>query len=204
GASNEFTTATIAASAYGGSCVNANYYTGIEAMYFFTPTSTGFYNISIAGQTYTSIFVFNGCPETAGTTCMGGVASSAATKTLTVPLTAGTQYFIVFDSYATPNPCDAPGSTFSMNYVAPNTKTAVATGGVWSAPTTWVGGVAPDAGSTVTIPAGATVTLDAASAVSGVTVDGTLQHGNAGTLTVYGNMTVSATGKYYPHTTAHA
>ena len=203
GATNEVDYTGLAASAYGGSCVTTQYYGGFEAMYFITPTSSGLYNISVAGQTYTSIFVFNGCPTTAGTTCMGGVFNANATKTLTVLLTAGTQYFIMFDTWPTPNsPC--PG-TFSMSYLAPNSKTAVSNGGLWSSPGTWVGGVAPDAGSTVTIPAGSTVTLDAAVAVSGLTVDGTLQHSVAAAgLTVYGNMTVSATGKYYPHTSALA
>jgi len=205
GASNEFTTATVAASAYAGSCVNANYYSGIEAMYFFTPTTSGLYSISVAGQTYTSIFVFSGCPTTSGSTCVGGVGTSTASKSITVYLSSGTQYFIVFDSWATPDPCTAPASTFSMSYIAPSSVTAVAQGGLWNATTTWVGGVVPNAGATVTIPSTAIVSIDAAVTVSNLTVNGTLQHtAIANNLTVYGDMTVSATGKYYPHSSLHA
>jgi GEVED domain/Ig-like domain CHU_C associated/Secretion system C-terminal sorting domain len=203
GATNEVDYTAIASTAYQGSCVSSTYYGGYEAMYFFTPTSTGLYSISIAGQTYTSIFVFSGCPTTAGSTCVGGVTGSGSTKSVTVYLSSGTQYFIMFDTYPTPNSA-CPG-TFSMSYITPNTVTAVAQGGLWNAATTWVGGVIPNAASTVTIPSTAIVSIDAVVSVSGLTVNGTLQHtAAANNLTVYGDMTVSATGKYYPHTSLHA
>jgi len=88
-----------------------SYKGGQEALYTFTPAASGNYIISISGQTWTSIFVYAGCP-TSGGTCVNSVGSSTSSKSMTVALTAGTQYYIWFDTWPTPNsPC--PG-TFSL------------------------------------------------------------------------------------------
>lgn len=88
-----------------------DYKGGNEALYKFTPTSTGVYNVSISGQTWTSIFVYTGCPV--GGTCVGSIGNSSSSKSLQVTLTAGTEYSIWFDTWPTPNsPC--PG-TFSLS-----------------------------------------------------------------------------------------
>ncbi|WP_310391001.1 T9SS type A sorting domain-containing protein [Hymenobacter sp.] len=50
---------------------------------------------------------------------------------------------------------------------------STATGGNWSDPTTWVGGVVPTAADDVTVAAGATVTLDVAAAAGSLTVAAT-------------------------------
>jgi hypothetical protein len=92
-------------------CGSGFYMGGQEALYSLTPTSTGNYNIAIAGQTWTGIFVFQGCP-TSGGTCIGNVTSSTSSKNVNVTLTAGLEYFIMFDTFPSPNsPC--PG-TFSI------------------------------------------------------------------------------------------
>jgi len=200
GAGNDITSANVAASVLTGGCNSANYYGGSEALYSFTPTSSGTYDISIAGQTYTSIFVFNGCPTTAGTTCVGGTSSSGSTKNVTLTLTAGVTYYIMFDTWPTPNsPC--PG-TFSMQQLLPNTATSTAIGGLWNSPATWVGGVVPNAASTVNIAAGAVVTVDAVTNIVELNVNGILQwNATANAMTVNGNVTVNAGGSLLPYTT---
>ena len=89
-----------------------NYKGGVEALYTFTPSASGAYNISIAGQTWTGIFVYaNACPS-AGGTCVASIGSSTSSKNISVDLTAGTTYYIWFDTYPSPaSPC--PG-TFSI------------------------------------------------------------------------------------------
>ncbi|KAA9325364.1 T9SS type A sorting domain-containing protein [Hymenobacter busanensis] len=74
---------------------------------------------------------------------------------------------------------------------------STATGGNWSAPTTWAGGVVPAATDDVTIVAGATVTLDVAAACASLTVanTGALQTSatTAYSLTVAGSVTNNGT-----------
>ncbi len=72
--------------------------------------------------------------------------------------------------------------------------TATLTGGNWSATTTWVGGVVPSAGSSVTIPFSSTVSVNINTPiVNNVVVNGTLNIPNfaTSTLSYSGNMTVS-------------
>jgi len=71
-------------------------------------------------------------------------------------------------------------------------------GGLWSATTTWVGGVVPTIGDNVTIVDGSTVTLDVAGTCNNLTVgQGTtgILSMNAFTLTVANNVTIAAGGK---------
>ncbi len=74
---------------------------------------------------------------------------------------------------------------------------STATGGLWSATGTWVGGVVPTSGDNVTIVDGATVTIDMSPTVYTLTLgggtSGILQYdATARTLTVGSNVTVSA------------
>ena len=201
GLTNDISTATISPSILTGGCSNGNYYGGQEALYVFTPTSSGNYDVSYLGQTYTSIFVFNGCPTTGGSTCMGGIASSGSSKSVLVNLTAGTTYYIMFDTWPTPNsPC--PG-TFSLTQILPNTATATAIGGLWSSPQTWVSGVTPNAGSTVVIPAGSTVVVDQVTSIIALENSGTLQWNSTNNaMSVFANVLINAGGKFLPYSTA--
>jgi len=90
---------------------------GQEALYTFSPSTTGNYQVSIAGQTKTAIFVYaNACPTNAGV-CVGSIGTTASTKSLVVPMSVGTIYYIWFDTNPTPNsPC--PG-TFSLVLLPP-------------------------------------------------------------------------------------
>ncbi|HMN04356.1 MAG TPA: hypothetical protein PKD45_01410 [Flavobacteriales bacterium] len=90
--------------------VTNSYLGGQEALYTFTPTTTSSYQILYQGQSWGAIMVYSGCP-TSGT-CIGGSSSSGTSVALTVPMNAGTQYYIIFDTWPSPNsPC--PG-TFSI------------------------------------------------------------------------------------------
>lgn len=100
-------------------CGNAStlYLGGNEALYTVTPSTTGSYAINYGGQTWSSIWVFSGACPAAGGTCVGSVSSSTATQSLVVTMTAGVQYWILFDTWPTPvSPC--PG-TFSISNVPP-------------------------------------------------------------------------------------
>ncbi|MBK9175034.1 MAG: T9SS type A sorting domain-containing protein [Flavobacteriales bacterium] len=93
------------------------YLGGNEALYTVTPTTTGSYAINYGGQTWSSIWVFSGACPAAGGACVGSVSSSTATQSLLVNMTAGVQYWILFDTWPTPaSPC--PG-TFSISNVPP-------------------------------------------------------------------------------------
>ena len=201
GTANDISSTTIAASILTGSCASTLYYGGNEALYLFTPTVTGIYNVSISGQTYTGIYVFSGCPTTAGSLCMGGIGNSSTAKNLALTLTAGVTYYIMFDTWPLPNsPC--PG-TFSMEFLIPNTATAVAAGGLWSSPATWANGAVPNAASSVVIPAGSIVVVDQIVGIVDLTVSGNLQwNGTANALSANGNILINAGGKFLPYTTA--
>jgi hypothetical protein len=101
-----------------------NYMGGQDAIYTFTPSTSGDYTISYNGQTWSSIFVYSDACPASGGICVGSVGTSASSQSMVVTLTAGVQYFIWFDTWPTPNsPC--PG-TFSISAPpAPCTATTV-------------------------------------------------------------------------------
>ena len=97
-------------------CATANYLGGQEAVYVWTPTEFNYSGVTIqyTGQTWSGIFIYAGCP-TSGGACIAAIGSSTSAKTLNVPgiLAAGTTYYIVFDTWPTPNsPC---AGTFTIN-----------------------------------------------------------------------------------------
>jgi hypothetical protein len=94
------------------------------------------------------------------------------------------------------------GSAALTTGLMAGTITSTATGGKWSATSTWVGGVVPGATDDVVIANGATVTIDAKVAVASITVGqgatGTLTFDNTASrvVTVTGNVTVAAGGTF--------
>jgi len=88
------------------------YLGGNEALYSVTPTTTNNYMINYSGQSYSSIWVYSGACPAAGGMCQGSVSGTGTTQSLVVTMTAGVQYWIIFDTWPTPqSPC--PG-TFSI------------------------------------------------------------------------------------------
>lgn len=96
-------------------CGSTVYYGGLESVYTWTPViDYSGVTIAYSGQSWSGIFLFAGCP-TSGGTCVANITGSGTAKTLVVPgtLTAGVQYFIMFDTWPAPaSPC--PGS-FTLN-----------------------------------------------------------------------------------------
>ena len=98
----------------GTACGNVNYMGGNEALYVYTPNlNISGFTVAYNGVSYVGITVFQGCP-TSGGICLTSVSGSALTKTTTaISLTAGTTYYIMFDTWPSPtSPC--PG-TFVLN-----------------------------------------------------------------------------------------
>jgi len=99
-------------------CGSGLYKGGNEAVFVYTPAgNVSNFTVSYTGQTWTGIFIYQGCP-TSGGTCLTNITSSAATKVTTgINLTAGITYYIVIDTWPTPvSPC--PG-TITLNSSAP-------------------------------------------------------------------------------------
>ena len=97
--------------------VTSSYYGGNEALFTFTPASNMFINVAYSGQTWTQISVYNGCP-TSGGTCVTGISSSASSKNVSAAVSAGNTYFILIDTWPTPNsPC--PGTVTVTEFIPP-------------------------------------------------------------------------------------
>ena len=86
---------------------------------------------------------------------------------------------------------------FSVEEFSPVTITSAATG-LWSAPATWVGGIAPNADNNVVIAAGHTITSDYITArCQNLIIDGTLQYTSTSVLLqAFGNLNISSTGTF--------
>ncbi len=145
GTVNELTTANVPTSCANPDASALQYFAGFEALYTFTPTVTGSVDIRLTGTvTWTGIMVYNGCPTSAGTTCLGAVSSSVSAKTLSVNMTAGTQYYIMFDTWPTPDspcgalytiaPTPAPGCTTNSSPAAAATGQSTTPTLSWAVP----------------------------------------------------------------------
>ena len=90
---------------------------GKEALYKFTPTTSGSYQLSYAGQAWSAAMVYVGCPTL--NNCLNGFGDYTTTVSLEVWLNAGTTYYIWFDAWPDSEihgPC--PG-TFSFGPLSP-------------------------------------------------------------------------------------
>lgn len=86
-------------------CGSSSYYTGEDVVYIFTPTVTASFNSTVTSSgSYMGMTLYQGCPLSTGT-CVVAQQSSSGNQSITgcnTVLTAGTTYYLVLDSYASP------------------------------------------------------------------------------------------------------
>lgn len=107
-------------------CSSGAYANGEDYVFTYTPTTTSCVNIDITGNTaaggYGALFITKGCPGAAGTTCIASTVNTGTTgnpSVSNVTLTAGTQYYIIVDTW--PSPSCTP---FNINmYACPPGRT---------------------------------------------------------------------------------
>jgi hypothetical protein len=90
-------------------CGSTSYFTGEDQVFAFTPSTSGNITISLTSSgSYTGLMLFNGCPLSCagGVGCVGNAQGSTGNKNLVVCVNAGTTYYLVLDSWATPT-CNA-------------------------------------------------------------------------------------------------
>lgn len=96
---------------------NANYYSGNEALYTFSPTTDGLYTITLEGPTWSSITIWaQNCPTNGGI-CLGSSTpntNATPAQPLTVNLVAGETYYLLFDTWAGSGPDSPCPGTFSI------------------------------------------------------------------------------------------
>jgi len=85
----------------------------------------------------------------------------------------------------------------TLNSFPATNFTATTSGGFWSNPETWVGGVVPPAGNNITIPAGSRVIVNQPITYNSLTLNGGLQWSNNSLATFTGNIIVGAAGNLY-------
>ena len=158
----------------------------------------------IANTAIASTFQVSGTGATNG---MYKLNSSAwNTSTIGFPGIPGQTYRLVFswksDGSTIANP---PAAVDEINLVsnAPVTYSASANGGLWSSGDSWVGGIVPLAGNSVSIPAGTTIVVDqVVNGINDLNINGILAwNGTANAMTLGGNLTVNSGGSLLPYTT---
>ncbi|MBX2972800.1 MAG: hypothetical protein KF797_06845, partial [Flavobacteriales bacterium] len=86
-------------------CGSTSYYGAEDRTYTFTAPVTGVYNILLTTGTDqdAGIMLYQGCPFTSGSTCVGNAQSTTGlTRTLTPTLTMGETYYLVVDNFPSP------------------------------------------------------------------------------------------------------
>jgi|GEM_PF-6645708 len=82
----------------------SNYMNGEDFVYQFTPSLDTCYQIDLSNtDTWVGVHVLDGCPDAAGTTCIGDDTNSAGNPLVQVQLDAGQPYFIVISTFPNPN-----------------------------------------------------------------------------------------------------
>jgi hypothetical protein len=162
----------------------------------------------VTGTPASNSTVFNGA-----TLIYTDPASTAAYTPVTVSLPSalsGTTFRLIFTLQSDTGGGTSPGAAvdnISLTSALPALYTATSSGGPWSQPATWVGGVVPAAGNDILISNSSTVIVDQVVATRDLTIgggtSGILQGGvPAFAMTVSRNLVIAASGKFHAHTTA--
>ncbi len=97
---------------------NSSYYTGEDKVYIFTPATSGSITITLTSTgTYTGLMLYDGCPFSG--TAVSYMQSSTGNKSYCTSVIAGHTYYLVIDSYDSPdcNPFDLSISSVSAGLV---------------------------------------------------------------------------------------
>lgn len=99
GAGNELTSANVT------TCGSTSYFGGEDLVFVFTPTSSGLTTINLTStSSWIGMMLYAGCPFSGqGGTCVANVQSSTGSKSLTATVNSGTTYYLVVDTWPTPN-----------------------------------------------------------------------------------------------------
>jgi len=83
----------------------SSYQNGEDFLFTYTPTTNQTVDIVLTGTgSYTGVFVTNRCPNAGGVTCVAQATSSSGNPSIcSVTLNAGTTYYIMVDTYPSPN-----------------------------------------------------------------------------------------------------
>jgi len=114
GAVNDITSTNVSAV-----CGSSSYYDGEDAVWVFTPTTSGQVTIDLTSTgTWTGIMLYDGCPVNscsgaATGVCVAQSQSSTGNKNLCASVTAGRTYYLVMDSF--PSPDNNPYSNLSIS-----------------------------------------------------------------------------------------
>ncbi|MBN2777206.1 MAG: hypothetical protein JXR36_06175 [Bacteroidales bacterium] len=98
-------------------CSSSSYYTGEDVVYSFTPSIDGLVTIDLTSTgTFTGIMLYEGCPMNGqGGSCLAYRQSSAGNESLCINLQQDITYYLVIDSYDSPD-CNP----YTINISAPD------------------------------------------------------------------------------------
>lgn len=83
------------------SCGSSSYLGGEDQVYVFTPTMSGTHTIALtSSSSWVSLTLYVGCPLTG--TCVDFSQSISGIQTIIEPLTAGTTYYLIVDTWPSP------------------------------------------------------------------------------------------------------
>ncbi len=150
--------------------------------------------------TYDVYFSTNSALVAAKDSSVRVLTGTAATTYAPAMAFGTTYYWMVVPTNIGGGPATCAVNSFTT--APPSLFTTTATGGLWSSPGTWAGGVVPAAGNNISIPSTAVVTVDQVINYLNYQVDGVMQwNATANAMTCTGNFDIGATGRFYPMTT---